>query len=91
MVPCIMIGKGENGMSNKPYDDSNWREESLPYYTGKQEELLKNGPKSLSQSWIMGAMYNEWKRRNGYKDPEPPDVSSSLGEFFKKQEDIENG
>ena len=91
MVPCIMIGKGENGMSNKPYDDSNWREESLPYYTGKQEELLKNGPKSLSQSWILGAMYNEWKRRNGYKDPEPPDVSSSLGEFFKKQEDIENG
>ena len=91
MVQCIMIGKGENGMSNKPYDDSNWREESLPYYTGKQEELLKNGPKSLSQSWIMGAMYNEWKRRNGYKDPEPPNVSSSLGEFFKKQEDIENG
>jgi len=91
MVPCIMIGKGENGMSNKPYDDSNWREESLPYYTGKQEELLKNGPKSLSQSWILGAMYNEWKRRNGYKDPEPPNVSSSLGEFFKKQEDIENG
>ena len=91
MVPCIMIGKGENGMSNKSYDDSNWREESLPYYTGKQEELLKNGPKSLSQSWIMGAMYNEWKRRNGYKDPEPPNVSSSLGEFFKKQEDIENG
>ena len=91
MVPCIMIGKGENGMSNKPYDDSNWREESLPNYTGKQEELLKNGPKSLSQSWILGAMYNEWKRRNGYKDPEPPNVSSSLGEFFKKQEDIENG
>ena len=91
MVPCIMIGKGENGMSNKPYDDSNWREESLPYYTGKQEELLKNGPKSLSQSWILGAMYNECKRRNGYKDPEPPNVSSSLGEFFKKQEDIENG
>ena len=75
----------------KSYDDSNWREESLPYYTGKQEELLKNVPKSLSQSCIMGAMYNEWKRRNGYKDPEPPNVSSSLGEFFKKQEDIENG
>jgi len=91
MVKCIMNGNGENGMSNKSYDDSNWREESLPYYTGKQEELLKNGPKSLSQSWIMGAMYNEWKRRNGYKDPEPPNVSSSLGEFFKKQEDIENG
>ena len=48
-----------------------------------------DGPKSLSQSWIMGAMYNEWKRRNGYKDPEPPDCSSSLGEFFKKQKTVE--
>ena len=77
-------------MTNKPYDDSNWREESLPYYSGTREELLKNGPKSLSQSWIMGAMYSEWKRRNGYKDPEPPDCSSSMGEFFKKQNDYED-
>ena len=79
----------------KSYDDSNWREESLPYYTGKQEELLKNGPKSLSQSWIMGAMYNEWKRRNGYNKLDPKDnegqLQSSLGEFFNKQEKIENG
>jgi len=75
-------------MANKNYDDSNWREESIPYHTGKQLELLMDGPKSLSQSWIMGSMYNEWKRRNGYKDPEPPDVSSSLGEFFKKQNEV---
>ena len=75
-------------MPNKLYDDSNWREESIPYHTGKQLELLMDGPKSLSQSWIMGSMYNEWKRRNGYKDPEPPDVSSSLGEFFKKQNEV---
>ena len=75
-------------MTNKPYDDSNWREESIPYYTGQRVELLLNGPKSLSQSWIMGAMYNEWKWRNGYKDPEPPNVASSLGEFFKKQNEV---
>ena len=24
----------------------------------------------------------------GYKDPEPPDCSSSMGEFFKKQEEF---
>ena len=80
---------------HKDWDDSNWREESLPYYTGKQEELLRNGPKSLSQSWIMGAMYNEWMRRNGYKNPKPPDVSSSMSEYFQKEkqfliEDNEN-
>ena len=82
-------------MTNKPYDDSNWREESIPYYTGQRVELLLNGPKSLSQSWIMGAMYNEWKRRNGYNKLDPKDnegqLQSSLGEFFNKQEKIENG
>ena len=74
---------------NKTYDDSNWREESLPYHTGKQADLLRDGPKSLSQSWLMGAMYNKWKKRNGYKDPEPPDVSSSMSEFFEKQKSVE--
>jgi len=74
-------------MTTKPYDDSNWREESLPYHTGRQAELLRDGPKSLSQSWLMQAMYGKWKKRNGYKDPEPPDVSSSLKEFFQRQKD----
>ena len=74
-------------MTNKPYDDSNWREESIPYHTGKQADLLRDGPKSLSQSWLMQAMYGKWKKRNGYKDPEPPDVSSSMSEFFEKQND----
>ena len=72
------------------YDDSNWREESLPYHTGKQAELLRDGPKSLAQSWLMGAMYNKWKKRNGYKDPEPPDCSSSLKEFNHIAKKIEN-
>ena len=68
-------------MTNKLYDDSNWREESLPYHTGKQADLLRDGPKSLSQSWLMQAMYGKWKKRNGYKDPEPPDCSSSMKEW----------
>ena len=75
-------------MTNKPYDDSNWREESIPYYTGQRVELLLNGPKSLSQSWMMGALHNKWKKMKGYKDPEPPDVSSSMSEFFEKQKTI---
>jgi len=35
-------------------------------------------------------MHNKWKKMKGYKDPEPPDVSSSMGEFFKKQNDYED-
>ena len=66
----------------KPYDDSNWREELKPYTNSKKElELLENGPKRLSQSWYMGALHNKWKKINGYKEPEPPDCSSSLKEW----------
>ena len=71
----------------KLWDDSNWREESIPYHTGKQEELLKNGPNSLAQSWHMNALYTKWKKIKGIKDPEPPNVSSSLKEFFQKTKD----
>ena len=70
---------------NRTYDDSNWRSEylDLKVLSISQCELLEKGPKSLSQSWILGAMYNDWKRIKGYKDPEPPDCSSSLQEWEK--------
>ena len=68
----------------KPYDDSKWREEQKPYVSSKlQLEVLENGPRSLAQSWMMQAMKNQWKKRNGYKDPEPPDCQSSLKESLK--------
>tara|TARA_B100000700_G_scaffold282994_1_gene334952 strand:+ start:762 stop:1004 length:243 start_codon:yes stop_codon:yes gene_type:complete len=64
------------------YDDSNWREEYKGYTSSKYElDLLENGPKSLAQSWMMGALHNKWKKMKGYKDPEPPDCSSSLQEW----------
>ena len=51
------------------YDDSNWREEYKAYTSSRyQLDLLENGPKSLSQSWMMGAMHNKWKKIKGYKD-----------------------
>ena len=78
-------------MINKPYDDSNWREESLPYHTGKQAELLKDGPHSLSQSWMMQAMYSQWKKRNGYDKYDPQEnegqLQSSMKEFFARTKD----
>ena len=69
-------------MTNKLYDDSNWREEYKGYTSSKYElDLLENGPKSLSQSWMMGALHNKWKKMKGYKDPEPPDCQSSMKEW----------
>ena len=77
---------------NKPYDDSNWREEYKSYTSNEKHlELLENGPKSLSQSWILQALYNEWKKVKGYNKLDPKEnegqLQSSMGDFFKKQDE----
>ena len=53
---------------NKPYDDSNWREDYAKNFCNNKRhlELLENGPKQLSQAWVLGALYNEWKKIKGY-------------------------
>ena len=75
----------------KNYDDSNWREEYKSYTSNQKHlELLENGPKSLSQSWILQALYNEWKKIKGYNKLDPKEnegqLQSSMDEFFKKQD-----
>ena len=78
-------------MNNKTFDDSNWREEYKNYTSSKRElELLENGAKSLSQSWILGALYQKWKRIKGIPpDPEPPDCQSSFIEWEKRAKQLE--
>ena len=79
-------------MTNKLYDDSNWREEYKSYTSNKRYiELLENGPKSLSQSWLLGALYSEWKKIKGYDNFDSKQnegqMQSSLQEFFQSQKD----
>ncbi len=79
-------------MNQKSYDDSNWREEYKSYTSNKRYiELLENGPKSLSQSWLLGALYNEWKQIKGYNKLDPKEnegqLQSSMEEFFNHQKD----
>ena len=84
LVLLMLDNYGGHGMT-KEYDDSNWREEYKNYTSSRYElDLLENGPRSLSQSWMMGALHNKWKKMKGYKDPEPPDCQSSLSESLKK-------
>ena len=77
---------------DKPYDDSKWREEYKQYTSNKRYlELLENGPHSLSQAWLLGALYNEWKRIKGYNKLDPKENvgqnQSSLKEFFERYKD----
>ena len=76
-------------MNTKPYDDSNWREEYKSYISNKRYiELLENGPKSLSQAWLLGALHNEWKKMKGYNKLDPRQnegqYQSSMKDFFKR-------
>ena len=74
---------------DKPIDDSNWREDFKGYTSNKlQLDLLENGPKIISQSLIMQAMYNKWKKIHGIVEPEPPDCSSNLKDSLKKFDEI---
>jgi len=78
-------------MTNKLYDDSNWREEYKGWTTNKRYlELLENGPKQLSQAWVLGALYSDWKKRKGYNKFDPKEnegqCQSSFKEFNKKYE-----
>ena len=72
-------------MTQKSSDDSNWREDYTNYTSNKRYlELLENGPKSLSQAWLLGALHNEWKKIKGYKDPDTENkgqLQSSLKEY----------
>ncbi len=81
---------GNYTMIKPDWDDSNWREEykEMKLLSKLQLELLNNGPRSLSQSWLLGAMHSDWRRKKGYVYPEPPDCSSSLQEFFEKTKGI---
>ena len=64
---------------------NNSRDEYKNYTFSKYElDLLENGPHCLSQSWMMGALHNKWKKIKGYKDPELPNCQSSFKKFNEK-------
>ena len=75
-------------MANKLYDDSNWREEYKAYTSNERHlELLEIGPKSLSQSWVLGALYNKWKKMKGYDKLDPKENEGQLQSSMKEWEE----
>ena len=79
-------------MTTPLYDDSNWMEEYKSYTRNKMElDLLENGPKNLSQSWHLQALYSNWKKAKGYNKLDPKEntgqMQSSMQDFFNRQKD----
>ena len=64
-------------------DETNWRKDYAENFCNNKRhlELLENGPKSLSQSWHLQALYSNWKKVKGIKDPEPLNLQSSFKEW----------
>ena len=74
-------------MMEKQYDDSNWKEEYKQYTSNKRYlDLLENGAKNISQGWILGALYNRWKRLKGYNKYDPIENKGQLQSSFKDWE-----
>jgi len=68
--------------------DESWRQEyagMIPLGTYKKN-LLQNGPKSLSQSWMMQAMYNDWKKERYQRSraTELPEQHEGMGRKYKE-------
>ena len=75
-------------MTNKLYDDSNWRQEYKGYVSNQRHlELLENGPKSLSQSWVMQALYGQWKKMKGYDKLDPKENEGQFQSSLKEYEE----
>ena len=65
--------------------DIDWKQELLDSqrFNKKEEKLLKEGAKSLTDSWYLGALYLRYKVLKGIKD----DTKENKGQFqssFKK-------
>ena len=68
-----------------------WQQELLDSakFNKTQENLLKNGAKSLTDSWLLGVLYTRWKKLKVIREQLSPDCSSSFQEWIKKVEDLD--
>ena len=66
-------------------NDENWKEEYKKWKALKpfQIKMLDEGAKSLSQAWLLNAMWCEWKNINIIKKTELPTVDSIKPEWNK--------
>ena len=62
-----------------------WKQELLDSekFNKKQEKLLTIGAKSLTDSWLLGALYIRWKKLKCIREQSSPDCSSSFQEWTK--------
>ena len=73
-------------------DSNNWKKELLDskILNKKESNLLKNGAKSLSESWYLQALYVRWKKLKGLHLKDPKENKGQLQSSFKEFEKRNN-
>ena len=62
-----------------------WKQELMIQQTSMESKRrLKHGPKSLTDSWLLGALYTRWKKMKGYRELPIPNCQSSFLEWEKR-------
>ena len=69
-------------------EDINWKQELLDSarFNKKEENLLKNGAKSLTDGWYFQALYVRWKKLKGLHLKDPKENKGQLQTSFKEFE-----
>ena len=72
-------------------ENIDWKQELLnsAKFNQKQENLLKNGTKSLTDNWLVGVLYTRWKKLNDIREQLSTEYSSSFQEWNKKVDDAD--
>tara|TARA_B100001769_G_scaffold118679_1_gene92552 strand:- start:37 stop:264 length:228 start_codon:yes stop_codon:yes gene_type:complete len=66
---------------------TDWRKDYAENFCNDKHhlELLENGPHSLSEAWLLGALHNKWKKIRGIKEPPVgKGYQTSLKEWFRR-------
>ena len=68
-----------------------WKQEILDSakFNTKQENMLKKGAKSLTNTWLLDVFYIRWKLLKGIREQPSPNCRSSFQEWNKKVEDVD--
>tara|TARA_Y100001968_G_scaffold320133_1_gene352682 strand:- start:393 stop:659 length:267 start_codon:yes stop_codon:yes gene_type:complete len=63
-----------------------WKQElqDSAKFNEKEEKLLKQGTKSLVQSWHLGALYTRWKKLKEIREKTIPNLQSSFIDWEKR-------
>ena len=63
-----------------------WKQKILDStkFNTQQENLLKKGAKSLTNTWLLGVLYTRWKKLKGIRKQPSPDYSSNFRSGIKK-------